>query len=182
MERFDHTHRRPGQSTAAALVGSQTPGGRPLEHRASRARRLSANELRPRSSNSWEHQKRGRKEARSGRSRHPLGLAMDPTAHITAMPPPIIVHDMIIDHPSCSSPLDADLQKRKVERQSVHSTPREAGSPALQERINCLNAGADPSASTSPVGTALLERRAARQMRQTTLQNEQTMPTQPLQR
>lgn len=107
---------------------------------------------------------------------------MDPTAHITAMPPPIIVHDMIIDHPSCSSPLDADLQKRKVERQSVHSTPREAGSPALQERINCLNAGADPSASTSPVGTALLERRAARQMRQTTLQNEQTMPTQPLQR
>ena len=107
---------------------------------------------------------------------------MDPTAHITAMPPPIIVHDMIIDHPSCSSPLDADLQKRKVERQSVHSTPREACSPALQERINCLNAGADPSASTSPVGTALLERRAARQMRQTTLQNEQTMPTQPLQR
>ncbi len=82
------------------------------------------------------------------------------------MPAPIIT-DALVDYPSCTSPLDSDLQRLKVERQTFSKpTPRESASPALQERMDLLNLGVDPSAQTSPVGAALLERRAQRQAAQ----------------
>ena len=87
------------------------------------------------------------------------------------IPPPILT-GLIVEEPSCTSPLDSDLQMRKIKAQLLKApTPRISScSPALQERINALNEGYDPSADSSPIGAALLQRRAQRQARMSAVQ------------
>ena len=83
-----------------------------------------------------------------------------------AAPAPVTT-DALVDYPSCTPPLDSNLGRLQVEMQAFSKpNPRETASPALQERMDLLVRGIDPSAQTSPVGAALLERRAQRQAAQ----------------
>lgn len=92
---------------------------------------------------------------------------MDATPRVMPVPPPIIT-DIILENenPTCTSPYDSDLQRRKVERQQK-LTPRgsPSPSPALKERMDVVNAGTAPNGESSPIGAALLHRRAQRQAR-----------------
>lgn len=71
---------------------------------------------------------------------------------------------------SASSPLDTSLLNRKIERQQHKAIPRPSNlsdmtppdSPGLQVRIDQLEDGADPTTNSSPFGTALLAKKAAR--------------------
>ena len=74
-------------------------------------------------------------------------------------PPPIQVSILVAESPSCSSPLDESLMDRKASR----TTPR---MPMSSSTINALNAvNEDPldSSRSSPIGSALMERRAQRE-------------------
>ena len=91
--------------------------------------------------------------------------------------PPAIITSLPVDNEtreeSASSPMDSHLQQRKVERQQqqhkglvrpsqlsqMESVP---DSPGLQARLETLEDGFDPTSSSSPVGTALLAKKAAR--------------------
>ena len=73
--------------------------------------------------------------------------------------PPIQVSNLVAESPSCSSPLDESLMDRKASR----TKPR---MPMSSSTINALNAvNEDPldSSRSSPIGSALMERRAQRQ-------------------
>lgn len=71
-----------------------------------------------------------------------------------------------------SSPVDAQLVRRKVERQNEDPRCRPSllaepmrppsDSPGLQKRLDLLQKGSDPTDHSSPVGTALLKKKAAR--------------------
>ncbi|KAL1515719.1 hypothetical protein AB1Y20_002335 [Prymnesium parvum] len=91
-------------------------------------------------------------------------------------PPPIVTNISYEDPNSTSSPQDAHLQKRKVERQQQPHTkgllrPSQLSgnaipspdSPGMQRRLDLIADGADPTDRSSPVGTALLKRKAARE-------------------
>ena len=88
------------------------------------------------------------------------------------VPPNIITNlsEELSREQSTSSPQDANLQQRKVERQQHKSLLRPShltdmappDSPGLQGRLDKLDAGDDPTSNSSPVGTALLAKKAAR--------------------
>lgn len=79
------------------------------------------------------------------------------------IPPPIITNSLMVDAPSCSSPLDQMLMERKVQR----TTPRMPCSPTTFNSVNAINDNVIDSfraqATSSPIGTALMERRIQRQ-------------------
>jgi len=91
------------------------------------------------------------------------------------MPSPIITNlqeDEGDREAGASSPMDSQLMQRKAERQqqghkailrpSHLSEVTAPDSPGLQKRINELEQGEDPTQNSSPVGAALLAKKAAR--------------------
>lgn len=90
------------------------------------------------------------------------------------IPPPITTSMSEEFAREASSPQDASLQARKVERQTHKNVPRPSplspittvgpgiDSPALQGRMDQIAMGTDPTQTSSPVGTALLNKKMAR--------------------
>mgnify|MGYP007078139519 CR=1 FL=1 len=93
------------------------------------------------------------------------------------MIPPAIVTNLSSDKinaESSTSPQDTDLLSRKMERQMLAkhrpnqllamelADSEQLNSPATQARLDVIKSGADPTETSSPIGTDLLQRKMAR--------------------
>ena len=115
----------------------------------------------------WQGQQLGRTHELAVPARpRTLAMPMEAVNQLPSIPTPIAISD---DEPAdfvpeCPSPLDGNLMEAKVRAQQVRKqTPRLPSSPALQEVVlNSLNEDIDRTATSSPIGTALMERRASR--------------------